>query len=141
VSKLDESSGTLTQGHIVGTPAYMAPEQAQGEEVDAQADLYALAAVTYRCLTGRPPFSGKKVAITMFKVIGEMPPSPSGLTELPHEVDLVMAIGMCKTPSLRFSTASDFADALRRATEGTLDAQTQARAEAILAETPWNQPV
>ena len=59
VSKLATTSGTLTQGHVVGTPGYMAPEQAKGLEVDKRADLYALAVIAYRALTGRPAYSAK----------------------------------------------------------------------------------
>src|SRR5213078_4696208 len=52
-------SGTLTQGHVVGTPAYMAPEQARGEDVDHRADVYSLAAIIFRAITGHPVFTGK----------------------------------------------------------------------------------
>src|SRR5262249_31133523 len=57
VSRLADTGDTLTAGHLVGTPAYMAPEQARGARVDHRADLYALAAIAYRCLTGHAPYS------------------------------------------------------------------------------------
>ena len=64
---------TLTRGHIVGTPGYMAPEQARGGEVGARADLFSLGVVTYRVLTGSPPFS----ADTSLEILGKIATTPS----------------------------------------------------------------
>src|SRR5262245_1827578 len=87
VSKLAGRSGTLTRGHVVGTPGYMAPEQARGEEVDHRADLYALAAIAYRALTGQPPFTAKDVPATLHEVVYRMPAQPSTILDLPADID------------------------------------------------------
>lgn len=136
-SKLAETHGTLTEGRVVGTPAYMAPEQARGEEVSPSADVYALAAISYRCLAGRPPFSGKDLPTTLYNVCYSMPPKPSDAAELPTAVDCVLAIGLAKKPSERFETAGEFAEALTAAMSGHRDDWIERRAEALLAELPW----
>ena len=141
VSKLGEHSGTLTQGHVIGTPTYMAPEQALGEDVDPQADMYALGAVAYRCLTGRPPFSGKEVAAVIFKVVCEMPARPSLLAPLPEDIDRVLAVVLAKDSTKRFRTAAELSTALKRAAAGDLDPGTRALAREILAETPWSEQI
>ncbi len=139
VSKLGESTGTLTQGHVIGTPAYMAPEQARGEAVDAQADLYALGAVTYRCLTGRPAFMGKEIAVIIFNVVCEMPTRPTLLAKLPDDVDYVLAVALAKDPTKRFRSAAEFSTALKRAAKSDLDAGTRALAREVLEENPWSE--
>src|SRR5262249_6172310 len=75
VSKL-ESSGTLTHGHIVGTPGYMAPEQARGGDVGPVADVFALSVIAYRALTGRPAFSGREMPRVLFDVCYVQPMQP-----------------------------------------------------------------
>jgi serine/threonine-protein kinase len=137
VSKLGDGSGTLTRGHVVGTPVYMAPEQARGRPVDHRADLYALAAIAYRCVTGRPPFSGKDVPAVLFNVVYEMPPRPSELAPLPAEIDAVLAVGLAKQPSDRFATAAELGEALVFACEGRLVAETRFRAETLLSRHDW----
>ncbi|HEU4726370.1 MAG TPA: protein kinase, partial [Kofleriaceae bacterium] len=89
-------SGTLTQGHVVGTPAYMAPEQARGEDVDHRADVYSLAAIIYRSVTGHPAFSGKDVPTTLYDVVYRVPTQPSLLAPVPGDVDRVLALGLAK---------------------------------------------
>jgi serine/threonine-protein kinase len=136
-SKLAQHSGTLTQGRVVGTPAYMAPEQARGEDVTPAADLYGLAAIAYRCLTGRPPFSGKDLPTTLYNVCYTMPLQPSVIADVPTAVDAILAVGMAKNPADRFHSAAELAKALRRALAGLEDDWLHRRAEALLADQPW----
>jgi CHASE2 domain-containing sensor protein len=96
----------------VGTLDYLAPEQIRGEEVDARADIYALAGVLYHCLTGVVPFKRDSEAATMWAHVSALPPNPSRLRpELPEELDEVIARGMAKEPSDRYASASDLAQA------------------------------
>lgn len=136
-SKLAEHSGTLTQGRVIGTPSYMSPQQARGQDVDGAADRYCLAAIAYRALTGRPPFAGKDLPTTLYNVVYGTPPQPSVLADVDPALDLVLAIGMAKAPSKRFPTAAEFARALAAAGDGVVDRSLQAHAEAILLENPW----
>jgi eukaryotic-like serine/threonine-protein kinase len=116
VARAIDQGDTLTAGQIVGTPSYMAPEQASGGEIDHRTDLYALAAIAYRALTGHPPFSGKEVAETLYRVVHTRPIRPTLLApELPAAVDAVLAKGMAAKPANRFASATEFAAALRDA--------------------------
>jgi serine/threonine-protein kinase len=136
-SKLAQHRGTLTEGRVVGTPAYMAPEQARGEDVTPLADVYALAAIAYRCLTGRPPFSGKDLPTTLYNVCYSMPPQPTLLSELPPPVDSVLAVGLAKNARDRFESASELASALTVSLGGQRDDWIDRRAQALLAHMPW----
>ena len=103
---------------ITGTPEYMAPEQAAGttEEIDHRADQFALAAVSYRLLTGHQPFTGVDAAALIHQVLNETPRPPSQWTPaLGAEVDAVIARGMSKRPADRYPDVMGFADALRDA--------------------------
>ena len=136
VSKL-ETSGTLTHGNIVGTPGYMAPEQARGGDVAPTADVFALAVIAYRALTGRPAFSGRELPRVLFDVCYVQPMQPSKLVPLPDDVERVLALGMAKDPAERISSAAQLAAGLRAAFEGGLDAAFRRRADALLARAPW----
>ncbi len=138
VAKLRGSEGTLTKGAVIGTPGYMSPEQARGLDTDTRADIFSLAAVVYRVLTGRPPFSGADVPEAVFQVVFGMPSRPSELVPgLPREIDDVLAIALAKHSEERFATAAEFAEALRAAGEGTIPPELCRRAAAILDEYPW----
>jgi serine/threonine-protein kinase len=137
VSLLGEGSGTLTQGNIVGTPSYMAPEQARGGKVDQRTDIHALAAISYRCLTGRPPFTGNDIPSIMYSAVHSMPEAPSVMTDVPKEIDSVLAIGLAKRAEDRFESAADFSFRLQRAAKGELDPRLQDHADALLAKLPW----
>jgi serine/threonine-protein kinase len=138
-SKLARHHGTLTAGRVVGTPAYMAPEQARGEDATPRADVYGLAAIAYRCATGRPPFSGKDLPGTLYNVCYSMPPQPSVIAEVPAAVDAVLAVGLAKDPADRFDSAAELSSALGAALAGRSDARIEERARALLASLAWGQ--
>jgi eukaryotic-like serine/threonine-protein kinase len=137
LSKLMWDTGSLTKDHAVGTPAYMAPEQVMGPKVDHVADLYALAAIAYRALTGVPPFSGSEVGHVLYRVCYHQPTSPADLVSLPVDMELVLAIGLAKDRDRRFGKVEELAEAMRAAHEGRLDDETRARGWAVLKERPW----
>jgi serine/threonine-protein kinase len=130
-------SGTLTKGHVIGTPAYMAPEQARGEDVDHRADVYSLAAILYRAITGHPAFTGKDVPTTLYEVVYRVPTQPSILAQLPADVDRVLALGLAKRPDDRLATALELARWFAAAVEGVLDAGQRRRADELIARYPW----
>ena len=133
VARLQDASDTLTAGHVVGTPAYMAPEQARSATVTHRTDLYALAAIAYRVLTGHAPFSGGEVVDVLYRVVHGKPKRPTLLASLAGDVDLVLAIGLAKDPEARFASAAELATALEAALAGRLDEATRTRGRALLA--------
>ncbi|MCA9563581.1 MAG: serine/threonine protein kinase, partial [Myxococcales bacterium] len=137
VSKLAQSEGTLTRGRLIGTPAYMAPEQAKGDDVDHRADIYSLAAIVYRTLTGYRPFRGHDLAAIIHAVVNKMPIRPSQILDLPEEIDLVLAVGLAKLPEERFQTCDDLLSALEEARSGRLSPELARRADLILQRNPW----
>ena len=140
VSKITDSSGTLTQGAVVGTPAYMAPEQAGSEQLDHRCDIYSLAAVMYRALTGRTPFAGAVHASLLFRLIYMMPPDPCQLNqELSVDVARVLALGLAKKPGFRFSSAGQMAKALEQAIASQLDPAWRRKADEQLARNRWGE--
>jgi serine/threonine-protein kinase len=118
VSKIMDSEGTLTGEGIVGTPQYMAPEQAAGGTVTHLADVYALGAIAYRCLTGRSPFKGKDLAELVYQVVHAPPVRPSLLSRVSLPIEDVLAVAMAKDPRKRFPSALSFAQAFIAARRG-----------------------
>jgi eukaryotic-like serine/threonine-protein kinase len=118
VSKVLDSEGTLTGEGIVGTPQYMAPEQASGGQVTHLADVYALGAIAYRCLTGRSPFKGKDLAELVYQVVHTPPLRPSALGRVSVAIEDVLAVAMAKDPRRRFPSAVSFAQAFIAARRG-----------------------
>jgi len=137
VSKLLDPGATVTHENVVGTPAYMSPEQASGEAVTARSDLFALGAVAYRALTGRPAFTGSGTPQTLYQVVHAMPPRPGEGGAVGPEVDLVLAVALAKSPDDRFADAAALADALEDAAQGRIAEPLRARAERLLARRPW----
>jgi CHASE2 domain-containing sensor protein len=123
-------SGMTMGGQWVGTLDYLAPEQIQGNAVDARADIYALAGVLYHCLTGQAPFPRESVSAQLWAHINAAPPSPSRLApDLPSGVDAVIARGMAKEPSARFATAGELAHAFARALGVATSSRARSRPE------------
>jgi eukaryotic-like serine/threonine-protein kinase len=141
VARAIDQGDTLTAGHIVGTPSYMAPEQASGGQVDHATDLYALAAITYRALTGQPPYAAGEIAETLYKVVHTRPRRPTDLVDVPPEVDLVLAVGMARHSEYRFTTAGELADALTGAFTGTLPEGVFDRGRELEHSGAWSSPV
>jgi len=117
LSKGALSSGAVTRaGHVVGTPAYLAPEQANGGKVDGRTDQYSLACVAYELLTGVPPFLRDDAAAMIYAHLWEPPPLATAQQPLlPSAVDSVLARAMAKNPEQRFLTCQEFAESLRAA--------------------------
>ena len=112
---LSEESGRLTAtGLAIGTPAYMSPEQAEGDrQVEARSDLYSLASVTYEMLTGEPPYAGATARAVMTKRLTDPIPSARRLRRtIPEPLDRAIMRGLAPTPADRFPTAGEFARAL-----------------------------
>ncbi|HEX7702417.1 MAG TPA: protein kinase [Kofleriaceae bacterium] len=137
VASLGELSGTLTRGGIVGTPQYMAPEQARSTQVDARTDLYALGAIAYRALTGRNPFGGADTPAILYAVVHTMPVAPSSLVELGADLDRWTALALAKDPATRWGTGAELAAQLALALRGDLDDTVRAAADRLTAATPW----
>jgi len=113
IAHVDTSS--LTQsGSVLGTPAFMSPEQCIGSTVDSRTDLFSVGAVLYYTLTGEKPFPGGNPFTIMQRVINYEPEPPSHFNPmLPEEMDNILARAMAKKPDKRYQTAQQFIDDLK----------------------------
>jgi tRNA A-37 threonylcarbamoyl transferase component Bud32 len=116
IAKLMSDDQRLTMsGMIVGTAAYMAPEQATGRTVDARTDLYAAGIVLYELLTGRVPFDADTPVAVLIKQSYESPPPPRSLNPaLPEAVEAALLRALAKDPADRYQTAAEMVEALER---------------------------
>ncbi|HEV8653594.1 MAG TPA: protein kinase [Actinomycetes bacterium] len=117
---LETDGGQLTQqGLVVGTAAYMAPEQAHGLPVDARTDLYAVGVVLYEMLTGRVPFDADSPAAALMRQAYEPPLPPRKLNpDMPVELERIVLRALAKPPGDRYGSAAEMVAALQEALDG-----------------------
>ena len=118
IARIDSSSMTQA-GTVMGTPAYMSPEQFMGQVVDARTDIYSSGVLLYQLLTGERPFEGAGMSAIMHKALNTDPPEPSQLSvTAPPLFDAVVRRAMAKRPEDRYQSAIAFAEAIRAALSG-----------------------
>ena len=138
---IEETMGGLTRGQtmtngLLGTVAYMAPEQARGGTIDARTDVYAVGVVAYQMLTGRAPFKGNNPYVVLEQHVSEPPRPPRELVaDIPAEAEAIVLRCLEKAPGKRFQSMAELGEALA-------DHTTQAYAAGVVrAQAPsWNPP-
>ncbi len=117
IAKASAAQLTLA-GQIFGTPAYMSPEQAQGEEVDGRSDIFSLGAVLYELVTNVRPFEGPTMATTLTKILRDEPRPASSVAKVPRTLDAVIARALRKDRNARYDSAAHLATDLECLLDG-----------------------
>ncbi|MBK9924642.1 MAG: serine/threonine protein kinase [Anaerolineales bacterium] len=135
IAKLSQSqASSVTGSGIIGTPAYMAPEQASGEGVDGRSDIYALGIILFEMLTGRQPYEADTpMAVAIKHITDPVPRILDANPNLPPDVENIIQVAMAKSKNDRFATAVEMVDALRNIDKP--ETKTQMRTRAMKAKT------
>ncbi len=125
IAKLTDLKGSATAtGSLLGTPHYMAPEQAAGRPVDHRADIYAMGVILFECATGQKPFIADSLFDLLRKHVEAPPPPPRSLRhDMPPDLEHVILCALAKAPEQRFASAQAMSMALQQATQGLPEAQ------------------
>jgi serine/threonine-protein kinase len=127
--EIEEEEQLTSTGQVLGTPQYMPPEQAGGEEVDARSDLYSLSGVLYFCLTGASPFGANTVRKALTAALTQPIPSVNGKRQgapVPRALDELFRQGLAADKDKRHQSAEEFIRAVRDAVSGCSDAELDA---------------
>jgi serine/threonine-protein kinase len=109
IAKMNLALITLP-GNVMGTPAFMSPEQLEGGVVDGRSDLFSLGVILYTMLTGHRPFQGNSAATVIYKVANREPlPATAFDSQFPPEIDYVLSKAMAKDPEARYQTGREMA--------------------------------
>ena len=135
IAKLSQAqAGSVTGSAIIGTPAYMAPEQASGEGVDGRSDIYALGIIMFEMLTGRQPYEADTpMAVAIKHITDPVPHILEANPNLPPAVESIIQVAMAKNKNERYSTAVELVEALRAVGSG---GRTQLRTRVMKKESP-----
>jgi serine/threonine protein kinase len=117
IAKASASQLTVA-GQVFGTPAYMSPEQASGEEVDGRSDIFSLGCVFYELITKTRPFEGNTMAATLTRILREEPRPASSIVKVPRAIDAIITRALRKGRESRYDSAAHFAADLERAIAG-----------------------
>ena len=148
IAKLSEAQTNVTGSAIVGTPAYMSPEQAQGESIDGRSDIYALGVILFEMLTGQQPYHGDTPMSVVVKQITD--PVPHILTlkpDLPPYIQIIIEKAMAKDRNERFQDVKSLANALNEVARGESqslgfsDSTVMAPSRTVAATKPPSQPL
>ncbi|MCQ3976463.1 MAG: hypothetical protein DPW09_23780 [Anaerolineae bacterium] len=116
IARIMSMPSYTSKNAVIGTPAYMSPEQAQGETVDKRSDIYSLGVILYEMATGQVPFEGDHPIAIVLKLVNESWPLPTSLNpNLPAAVEQVIVKAMSKNPDERYQSAGEMAQALQQA--------------------------
>jgi serine/threonine-protein kinase len=142
IARVRGAEHMTVDGYMMGTPAYMPPEQVLGQEVDGRADLYAVGVVFYRLLTGTLPFKADTAIGMVQKQISDVPtPLHTHRADLPEWCETIVQRALAKSPADRFQTAEEFRSTLGKATGMVTIEHTRAFSSADLETTTPPQPI
>lgn len=122
IAKIAEATAAFTGTGIIGTPAYMAPEQAQGEKLDGRSDIYSLGVVLFQCLSGELPFKANTpMGVAVAHITEPVPSLLARRADLPRGFEEVIRKTLDKDPAKRYQTASELARAIDNAAKSAVD--------------------
>ncbi len=136
IAKSDGATQLTMSGSLVGTPDYMSPEQAKGEDVDCRSDIFSLGCVLYECAAGEKPFKGGSLTGVLLSIVNSDPFQSNAWTSLkvPPAVETVLKGALAKEPDQRYSTAGELVAALRSLDVLPEPAKSSPRADEVLQQ-------